>query len=81
MEPAQTTTPAAPFVADRLTVSLIEKTVTALDHLRELNRGMSKTDIINRAVQLGDAVETQIAAGNEILIRYPDGSTDKMFLL
>ena len=72
---------AAPFMADRITVALIEKADQALDHLRALNRGLSKTDIVNRALQLADTVETQIAAGNQILIRYPDGSTDRMLLL
>ena len=56
----------------RITIALIPR---AAAHLRALQdaTGLSKTDIVNRAISLYEFTETAAAAGAEILIRSPGG--------
>ena len=54
----------------RITVSLIPKASAALDEAAE-RTGLSKTDIVNRALQLYNHAESLQAAGTEILTRDP----------
>jgi hypothetical protein len=58
--------------ADRITVALIPK---AEDDLRRLQdtTGLSKTDIVNRAISLYEFINAQLRGGQELLIR--DSST------
>jgi hypothetical protein len=55
-------------VADRVTVALVAK--AAADLLSTVERtGLSKTDIVNRALSLYEYVDARLAAGDELLIR------------
>ena len=60
---AKTTT-----VTDRITVALIPKASEDLQHLQE-STGLSKTDIVNRAISLYEFFEAQLQAGNDLLVR------------
>ncbi len=54
--------------ADRITVSLIPKAAASLAALAE-QTGLSKTDIVNRGLQLFEFIEAQMRAGNDLIVR------------
>ena len=54
--------------ADRVTVALIPQAAGDLQHLQD-RTGLSKTDIVNRAISLYDFVNTQLGEGRDLLIR------------
>ena len=56
--------------AERITVALIPKAADDLQRLTAVT-GLSKTDIVNRAVSLYEFIESQIREGNDLLIRDP----------
>lgn len=41
----------------------------------------TKTDVINRAIQIYAFLEYEIAKGHDILVREPDGETSKLVLI
>lgn len=55
-------------VVDRITVALIPKAAEALQQLME-STGLSKTDIVNRALTLYEYIDSQQAAGNDMILR------------
>jgi hypothetical protein len=59
---------ARPAPADRITVALIPQAAEDLQHLQD-RTGLSKTDIVNRAVSLYDFINTQLREGRDLLIR------------
>jgi hypothetical protein len=61
--------------ADRITVGLCRKVVGELELLQSLT-GLSKTDIVNRAVTLYAFVTEQTTAGKDLLVR--DGNTGEV---
>ena len=65
---------------ERITVSLIAK---ASDELRNLQdrTGLSKTDIVNRAISLYEFVEAAVAAGDELVIMHGNGELHRIKLL
>jgi hypothetical protein len=56
------------MLADRITVALIPQAAEHLQHLQDTT-GLSKTDLVNRAVSLYDFINTQLEAGRDLLIR------------
>ena len=60
--------PAAPAEIERITVALVPKAAADLQHLLEAT-GLSKTDLVNRAVSLYDFINTQLREGRDLLIR------------
>lgn len=62
----------------RVTVNLIPKAAEALDHAAALDR-MSKTDTINRAVQIYDYLIDKGAHGYEILIAKPEERREGLY--
>jgi hypothetical protein len=59
-------TPVTP--ASRITVALVDKAATDLQttHART---GLSKTDIVNRAVSLYEFIDVELGAGAELIVR------------
>lgn len=55
---------------DRVTVALIPKASDDLQRLLD-KTGLSKTDIVNRAISLYEFFETQLEAGNDLIVRDP----------
>jgi len=55
-------------VAERITVALIAK---ATDDLRKIQErtGLSKTDVVNRALTLYEFIDSTLAEGSELLLR------------
>lgn len=64
----------------RTTVNLAPKAAEALNAASE-REGYSRTDTINRAIQLYDMISGFIADGNKILVRQPDGTLQEMIIL
>jgi len=55
----------------RITVALIDKAAADLQSTHE-RTGLSKTDIVNRAISLYQYIEAEIEAGGELMI-HKDG--------
>lgn len=55
-------------VADRVTVALVPKAAGDLQQAVE-RTGLSKTDVINRAISLYRYIEGRLSDGDELLIR------------
>lgn len=64
----------------RITVGLIPKTWDSLDWL-VAQTGMSKTDVINRAVQLYRFTEQAAAEGSRLALIRPDGTVNQVHIL
>lgn len=63
------------IVAERITVGLVPKTTEELKELQE-RTGLSKTDIVNRAITLYAFMEAQLQAGRELLVRRDSGEVE-----
>jgi hypothetical protein len=59
-----------PTVAERITVALVKKAGEDLQTLQD-RTGLSKTDIVNRAITLYEFIDGQVQAGNELIVRDP----------
>lgn len=53
---------------DRITVALVRKAGEDLQSLQD-RTGLSKTDIVNRAITLYEFLDAQLQAGNDLLVR------------
>jgi hypothetical protein len=53
---------------ERITVALVPKAAADLQYLVD-NTGLSKTDLVNRALSLYRFVEESTATGREVLVR------------
>ena len=80
MEPAAP--PAAERVAviERITVALLPKAATDLAKTRK-RRGLSKTDITNRALSLYEFIDAALDAGSEVIVRDKAGNVQSVHLL
>ena len=54
--------------ADRITVALIPKATEDLHHLQSVT-GLSKTDIVNRAISLYEFVQSQVDGDSDFIVR------------
>jgi len=53
---------------DRITISLVAKAATDLKITHE-RTGLSKTDIVNRAISLYEFIDAELGAGAELIVR------------
>ena len=66
--------------SERITVALIPKAASDLQGLQERS-GLSKTDLVNRAISLYEFIDAQLREGKEVLIRDPaKGETQRVHL-
>ncbi|MFF4694852.1 hypothetical protein [Streptomyces chattanoogensis] len=65
---------------ERFTVTLIPVAARAVTALMRIT-GLSKTDTINRAVQVYAFLAQQMAEGKEVLLRDEDGSTERVHIV
>ncbi|MER6231544.1 MULTISPECIES: hypothetical protein [Streptomyces] len=65
---------------ERLTVTLIPRAVQAITTLMRIT-GLSKTDSINRAVQVYAFLAQQMADGKEVLLRDENGDTERVHIV
>ncbi len=67
--------------ADRITVALIPKAGQDLQRLQD-RTGLSKTDIVNRAITLYEFVDAQQRGGRDLLVRdKKTGETQTVLIL
>jgi hypothetical protein len=71
MPPNHNETPPRQIVAERVTIGLVPKTAAELQQVVEMT-GLSKTDIVNKAISLYAFVETGTRDGYEMLRRNRD---------
>ncbi|MGV4984394.1 hypothetical protein ACVB8X_03590 [Streptomyces sp. NRAIS4] len=55
-------------MSERITIALIAKAAESLQRLQR-RTGLSKTDVVNRAISVYDFIDQQLEDGNELLIR------------
>jgi hypothetical protein len=65
--------------AERVTVALVPKAAADLQYLVD-ETGLSKTDIVNRAISLYKFVEESTAAGREVLVRDKATGEDRVVM-
>lgn len=61
----------APPATERITIALVRKAGEDLQQLQD-RTGLSKTDIVNRAISVYQFIESNAAAGNDLLVRDKD---------
>jgi hypothetical protein len=71
--------PAAPAEIERITVALVPKAAADLQHLLEAT-GLSKTDLVNRALTLYRFVQESIDADREVIIRDKATGEDRVVM-
>jgi hypothetical protein len=59
-----------PPVVDRITVALVRKAGDDLQRLQD-RTGLSKTDVVNRAISVYEFIESEVQAGNDLYVRDP----------
>ena len=64
----------------KITVNLIPKAWEAAEDTAD-RLSLTRTDVINRALQAYAFLEEQIAGGATVLIRHPDGATAEVRFL
>jgi hypothetical protein len=65
--------------ASRITITLIPSAQASLADLHA-RTGLSKTDLVNRAITLYEFIDTKMKAGSEVLIRKGDETSVVKFL-
>ena len=71
---------ASPPTAERITVTLIPKAAGELQRLT-VETGLSKTDIVNRAITLYEFFNAQLQAGKDLIIRDPETRESQLIRL
>lgn len=64
----------------KISFNMIRKGVTALDHVAELTSD-TRTDCLNRSVQLYDLLMTAQAKGDALMLVHADGSVETLRIL
>jgi hypothetical protein len=75
--PAQGRTTQRGATTDRVTVALVPKAVGDLQRTVE-RTGLSKTDIINRAISLYEYLDARVSDGAELLVRNKSGEVEQI---
>ncbi|MEU3574099.1 hypothetical protein AB0E96_37680 [Kitasatospora sp. NPDC036755] len=66
-----------PAGSERLSVTLISSAVQAIARLMNIY-GLSKTDAINRSVQVYAFLAEEMASGKEVLLRDAEGNVERV---
>lgn len=66
--------------AGRITVALIDKAAADLQITHE-RTGLSKTDIVNRAITLYEFIDAELKKGADLFVRNSDGTKSVIKLL
>ena len=70
----------APAVAEHITIALVGQAVGDLAATQR-RRGLSRTDITNRALSLYEFIDSALDAGSEIIVRDKAGNEQSVHLL
>jgi len=66
--------------AERITVALVNKAAEDLKRT-QARTGLSKTDIVNRALSLYDFIDGRITAGDDVMLRHKGGGDYELLRL
>ncbi|GCD37997.1 hypothetical protein OEIGOIKO_05807 [Streptomyces chrestomyceticus JCM 4735] len=66
--------------SERYSITLVPPAVEAVNRLTAAT-GLSKTDVINRAVQVYGFIEDRIRDGDEVLLRNRDGEIERVHIV
>jgi hypothetical protein len=66
--------------SERYSVTFVPPAVQAIAELTE-STGLSKADVINRAVQIYAYLEAQKRTGADLVLRGPDGTPEKLHIV
>jgi len=66
-----------PPVVDRITVALVRRAAEDLQRLHN-RTGLSKTDLVNRAISVYEFVQAEVDAGNEVHVRDPKTGKEQL---
>ncbi|MET8811869.1 hypothetical protein ABZW47_07690 [Streptomyces sp. NPDC004549] len=66
--------------SERYSVTLVPPAVEAIGKLVEVT-GLTKTDVINRAVQIYAFLEERMAEGSEVVLRDPNGQYERVHIV
>ncbi|MFD9999826.1 hypothetical protein [[Kitasatospora] papulosa] len=66
--------------SERYSVTLVPPAVEAISKLVETT-GLTKTDVINRAVQIYAFLEDRMGDGNEVMLRSADGELERVHIV
>ncbi|WP_241518617.1 hypothetical protein [Streptomyces sp. CB03238] len=69
-----------PAESERYSVTFVPAAVQAIQALTELS-GVSKSDAINRAVQVYAFLAREMADGRQVLLRNEDGSLERVHIV
>ncbi|MBD0707111.1 MULTISPECIES: hypothetical protein [unclassified Streptomyces] len=69
-----------PAESERFSVTFVPPSVQSIQALTELS-GLSKTDVINRAVQIYAFLAGEMADGRQVLLRNEDGSLERVHIV
>ena len=72
MPSAESETPNRPAVVERINVALIAEAAEAMNKIQE-RTGLKKVDIVNRALMVYEFIDSELRAGNQVLLRDPEG--------
>lgn len=64
----------------RMTINLTAMAAQALNELQQ-KLELSKTDVINRAVQVYAFIEKEDSKGKELYLRSPDGTLERVHIV
>ncbi|MFF9129262.1 MULTISPECIES: hypothetical protein [unclassified Streptomyces] len=65
---------------ERYSVTLVPPAVEAISKLVEAT-GLTKTDVINRAVQVYAFLEERMKEGDDVLLRSPSGELERVHIV
>jgi len=77
--PESASKPRSP-ATERYSVTLVPPAVQAIAELTE-STGLSKADVINRAVQIYAYLDAQTRGGADLLLRQSDGTLEKLHIV
>ncbi len=66
--------------SERYSVTLVPPAVEAVNQLTAVT-GLSKTDVINRAVQVYAFIEERLHGGSDLLLRNQEGETERVHIV
>jgi hypothetical protein len=67
-------------VTDRITVALVPKASEGLQHLMA-STGLSKTDVVNRAITLYEFIDSELNQGHDLIVRDPQTGESQVIRL
>ncbi|AOP46064.1 hypothetical protein SL103_07250 [Streptomyces lydicus] len=77
---ARSLRPVEPAESERYSVTFVPAAVQAVHDLTEVS-GLSKSDVINRAVQVYAFLAREMAGGRQLMLRNEDGSLERVHIV